>query len=136
MHGNIWSEREKNLLKMLYPTETQELIMRNLPGRTWRTIKRQASIYKIKRARAIYDLRDRHDYLTMALIQKRIQKKWSQRKLARRIFTDGFHAHERTGFNILNRWEKGVATPRNIAMLLKWADALNCKLTLVDKEEQ
>ncbi len=50
--GNLeswWNEQEKGILKMLWPSSSQDAIMAALPGRTWSAIAHQAQAHKLKR---------------------------------------------------------------------------------------
>ncbi|MDD5702295.1 MAG: hypothetical protein PHU23_09640 [Dehalococcoidales bacterium] len=46
-----WQAEEENLLKLLWPNSSREVMFAALPGRTWASIHNRASILKLKRQR-------------------------------------------------------------------------------------
>lgn len=112
------------MLRSLWLDGEVDLVLRNLPGRTWHTIAKKAGQLKLRRLRSIHSLRDRRDYLIVMLVKRRREKGWQQKKLADRIGVSK---------NLLNRWELGRGQPYH-PNLLNWAEALGCRLTIVEPE--
>jgi DNA invertase Pin-like site-specific DNA recombinase len=64
-----WRPEEDNLLKILWPSSSLEIIMAALPGRTWGSLHNRASVLKLKRRTT----RTRHE----------TERPWTQEDLAR-----------------------------------------------------
>lgn len=53
--GPSWSEEENELLRKYYPTAPRDILLKRLPGRTWGSMRTQASILKLTRQRRVHD---------------------------------------------------------------------------------
>jgi DNA-binding transcriptional regulator YiaG len=118
-----WSEREVNILRMMYFNSKKEEIVRQLSRHNWRSIKQKA--YKLGLKRFRFPLKPPSSNLLInALVKKRIQNGWSTHKLARKI---GVHVQH------YNKWEQGLHYP-TAKNIVEWAQALGCEFVLTDSE--
>jgi ribosome-binding protein aMBF1 (putative translation factor) len=122
--GSSWSAREKNLLKMLWPTADQKILERNFPIRTYRALLSKAFKLKIVRVPSSPDLSLVKDGVIKSLIQARLRKGWSRRKLSNKIGCQ---------HNMVCWWEREEHLP-SYQSLLDWAQALHCEIVIREIE--